>query len=663
MSKLSRYDLLISLVRSELRCQHDLGLTAQAQEENHLIASKSIEAWVFLADDLMCENNLSLQSRNTRIKRLLDYVSDCHISSLLSSLKCTYEVLISHISQKRVLQDYSDFKGQLEEKGVTDIGILLSPIKESLISVIASQTVVSSGCYQSDVKRHMWVCSHYLQFLNKLNFKDVGLEAKALSEYEQAELETSNLSSDSYEPYVRPLQAILKRWLKDWRYDGQRPKHGPGSVADTRRGKLEKYKALAVDERLTYLYGGLESLQSVFPFAVNTQLKRMSKLVFVPKNISKLRSISMEPASLQYIQQGCMESLYGYFRTQPQLRNILKLHDQHQNKSWAYHGSITNQYATIDLSHASDSVNWNFTKRLLSRVPHLLKWLICTRSTHTLLPDGRIIELTKFAPMGSALCFPVESLIFAAIAELSIKLSKEQALDRDKETGIRDTALGLSVYGDDIILPVYAAPLCIKILKACGFTPNEEKSYLEGPFKESCGGNFFCGYDITALKFSPKYDSSYDGAISPSAYTALCSYANLAYERGFSLLRLHCIKVIFEAGLKPLFVDNLDTSGAIFSPTPTNFHLKKVYRKRYQKYQFQYVGTKAVVEDDDPQDLIDEVIFKYDYFAQRAYHPKECNTAGAEVKGNTITFDSIQPYQRGTLLTQATKFSSCFSDV
>lgn len=671
MSKSSRYDLLISLIRHELKSEHVQAIDKSAVEHNSLLYCRSIEAWIFLTEDLMCENGLKDQARNTRISNLINLLNNHNISLTLLLLKKTYGLLIDHISQKKILSTYIDFKGQYTQDEVSLLGFLLSPIKESLTKVLASQTVVSSGCYRNECTRDMWICSHYLLFLTKINFKNSSLENKALEDYLSFEDETSNFDITVVSQFIQPIQRILANWLNDWDYDGLRPKHGSGSVADCNKQKVEKYLSFATDQKIHRLYHCDKALtDSILPFGgIVRSLVRQSKLQFVPKNISKLRSISMEPATLQYLQQGCMESLYNYFRVQPQLKRILKLQDQSQNKSFAYDGSITDRYATIDLSHASDSVHWGLTKVLFKKVPKLLYWLICTRSTHTLLPDGTPLELTKFAPMGSALCFPTESLIFAAIAKLAVQLSIEEDLDRDNETGIRSRNTFITVYGDDIIIPQYAAQKCISLLGLFGFTPNEEKSYLRGPFKESCGGNYFCGYDITAIKYAPSFDEHHKMGVSPEAYTALCSYANLAYERGLYLFRLHCIRLLFESGCKPIFVDNFDEAPGIYSPTPTNFHLKKVYIKRYQKYQLIYTGTKtiekAVTEDLKPHV---EHVFLYDYLLNKNFNNREGVATSllqlnARITDGCIVFDCESPYARSTLLPQVLKYTLCKKDI
>lgn len=226
------------------------------------------------------------------------------------------------------------------------------------------------------------------------------------------------------------------------------------------------------------------------------------------------------------------------------------------------------------------------------------------------------------------------------------------------------------MYGDDIIIPQYAAALCSDILNEMGFTVNTDKSYLTGPFKESCGGNYFCGVDITPLKFNITVIKNAPFGVGPEAYEAYCSYANLAYEQKLPMLRLALIKQIFEAGLSPVFTDSLDKSPAIFSAHPTNFHLKKVYKKRYQKYQWMYTGIKPVYKSELAAEDIDEDIYYFDQLLALSKRKDESTNMynlnfSSSCKRDVIEIhtDTHERYMRETLLGNTTKFSVGYHDI
>jgi hypothetical protein len=154
------------------------------------------------------------------------------------------------------------------------------------------------------------------------------------------------------------------------------------------------------------------------------------------------------------------------------------LSDQTRNQRLAQEGSLTNALATLDLSSASDTIASSLVESLL---PY--EWwdfLRAFRSGKASTEDG-IVRLEKFSSMGNGFTFPLESLIFYSLAEACCN-------PEDHRT--------ISVYGDDIIVPSYAVPVLVKVLTSCGFLVNVDKSYFDGPFRESCGKDYLSGIDV-----------------------------------------------------------------------------------------------------------------------------------------------------------------------
>jgi hypothetical protein len=94
--------------------------------------------------------------------------------------------------------------------------------------------------------------------------------------------------------------------------------------------------------------------------------------------------------------------------------------------------------------------------------------------------------------MGSALCFPVESLVFWGIAVATIW----------KIVGDRDLAAQkVYVYGDDIIVANDYAEEVMLQLEKCGLKVNTDKSaYGDHFFRESCGVDAWKGFDVTPYR-------------------------------------------------------------------------------------------------------------------------------------------------------------------
>lgn len=213
--------------------------------------------------------------------------------------------------------------------------------------------------------------------------------------------------------------------------------------------------------------------------AVNMNLKCESTtynlISFVPKNAKTHRSIAIEPLLNSYVQKGIDTEL----RIKLKAKGI-DLSDQSRNQRLAQIGSSDGSLCTVDLSSASDSVAIALVKLLLP--PAWFAFLDQCRSPAYKL-DGQISRYHKFVSMGNGFCFPLESLIFAALTRSVIHFHGS-------------TCRTMGIYGDDIIAPNEVFDDLRKVLAFCGFSFNEEKSFNAGPFRESCGADWYEGRDV-----------------------------------------------------------------------------------------------------------------------------------------------------------------------
>jgi hypothetical protein len=157
------------------------------------------------------------------------------------------------------------------------------------------------------------------------------------------------------------------------------------------------------------------------------------------------------------------------------------LNGQDVHRSLARRASRDGALATIDLRNASDTISRRLVELLLPSDWYSL--LDACRSKKTLI-KGRWRILEKFSSMGNGFTFELETLLFLGILHGATNL-----------TPGRD----LYCYGDDIIVPVEHYALCTETLSLFGFEPNLKKSYGQGFFRESCGGDYFLGYDVRSL--------------------------------------------------------------------------------------------------------------------------------------------------------------------
>jgi hypothetical protein len=67
---------------------------------------------------------------------------------------------------------------------------------------------------------------------------------------------------------------------------------------------------------------------------------------------------------------------------------------------------------------------------------------------------------------------------------------------------VKDRVLAVpSTYGDDLVVWTVAYELTCEILTSLGFIVNEDKSYHNGSFRESCGGDYLAGEDVSSVYF------------------------------------------------------------------------------------------------------------------------------------------------------------------
>jgi len=202
-----------------------------------------------------------------------------------------------------------------------------------------------------------------------------------------------------------------------------------------------------------------------------------NRITTVPKNAKTDRCIAIEPLLNMFAQKG----IGGVIRQR--LRRVgVDLNNQVPNQDLARVGALTGEYATIDLASASDSVSSELVYRLLPS-----DWfaaLELCRSRVGILPSGEKIYYQKFSSMGNGYTFELESLIFWAL------ISSVQSLLGLVGSEVR-------VYGDDLIVSTATALPLIEVLSYCGFSVNAKKTFLTGPFRESCGKHYFLGEDVT----------------------------------------------------------------------------------------------------------------------------------------------------------------------
>jgi len=303
------------------------------------------------------------------------------------------------------------------------------------------------------------------------------------------------------------------------------PKHGPGSTADRLRPS-EKWDFEYWTERMESVFpswfyrSNLASDPHACLQPIETEIP--VKVISVPKTMSTPRIIAMEPASVQYAQQA-LKREFQQLVEHSELRELMGFVDQTRNQKMAREGSLTGHLATLDLSEASDRLSWSLVQFLFRPWPSVLEYLDVTRSRAANV-GGVVRHINKFASMGSALTFPVETMVFLAIAA-----SVQKGKSGRRYPSASQLAGRVSVYGDDIILPAHTADLAVARLGNFGFKVNSSKSFWTGLFRESCGAEWFNGTDVSVIRLRADLPRSRDDALLVSKAT---EFRNRCYNGG-----------------------------------------------------------------------------------------------------------------------------------
>jgi len=333
-------------------------------------------------------------------------------------------------------------------------------------------------------------------------------------------------------------------------------RNGPGAVAEGLTSNQKWYQLAAALEEgaVDPTRFGFESF--IFPSIKDSGLVELvsspvttprdcAKLISVPKNSTSRRTITVEPVLNMFIQQGLNTALRSSIERCSVLKNCLALTDQSKNQQLALIGSQTGEYATLDLKSASDLLDYSLVKEVFSRHEEFLLLMdLCRTET---VQEGSFppVQLRKFAGMGNALTFPVQSVVFAMISISAILFEDGK---RPSLWNVKRCSRRIRVYGDDIIIPTKYADQVVVWLESFGLIVNRKKSFTKGNFRESCGLDAYKGVDVTPIYLKDEPDVLKADASSVAGFVAAsnscwdrCLYAlaNSLAELAESVLQNH----------------------------------------------------------------------------------------------------------------------------
>jgi hypothetical protein len=227
----------------------------------------------------------------------------------------------------------------------------------------------------------------------------------------------------------------------------------------------------------------------------------------------------------QFVQQGLNDHLRMEINRCIVMRNCLSLSTQEPNQNLALEGSRTGDWVTVDLSSASDRLSTELVECAFAHRPRYLSAILNCR-TPSVDIGGTPMSIRKYAGMGNATTFPIQSYVFALVAIASMIGVGTKVVTQRKLIAL---ARNVRVFGDDIVIRREHFPAFAEWISSCGLVINRGKTFSKGNFRESCGLDAFRGTKVTPvyLKQDPCITST-----DPKAFVAVLSTCNQLWLQG-----------------------------------------------------------------------------------------------------------------------------------
>lgn len=422
---------------------------------------------------------------------------------------------------------------------------LKGPHMPTLLSELFTDILSEDGKLRLD--RSEGFLAKRVQQINQICYFAYKLEVKSSQEQERvayqkwidANNKCASFTRDRYAgmPGLDKARILVHRLLGGVNPTEILPRHSSGAVAEGSNPRT----GYPADRRWQYSAPWGRKLDSYYPqseyeyVSLNHLVDEVGKddewapqyarLAFVPKDARGPRGICCEHAGSQFIQQGLMTLLQDVI-SRARIRDLdspgapmrhvnvgeyIPLSKQEDMCELAWAGSLGGHLSTLDLEQASDSVPFGLVEYLFPA--HWVDAFRAVRADHVVGIDNQHHQLHMAFPMGSSSCFPVESLCFWSIC---------------KAAGVAHSKVW--AYGDDLIVETADSRRCIKLLELCGFTVNQSKSFVSGPFRESCGKDYLFGENVRPI-FLRRMPTQPLGHGPYAAWASLMSFVNQLEER------------------------------------------------------------------------------------------------------------------------------------
>jgi len=285
--------------------------------------------------------------------------------------------------------------------------------------------------------------------------------------------------------------------------------HGNGASENSASPLWKKMKKFSATEQVAKTLGPIyETLEGYIPPLEVTTAERFST---VDKTFKIRRPIGIQPSLNLYFQLG----VGGWLKTQLRQKWKVDLRDQDRNRVLACLGSMNGALSTIDLSAASDTISRGVIDYYFDDTA-FYEYISMLRTTHTAYSPTDLFENEKFSSMGNGFTFELETALFGAVVRACYRYLGHEA-----------TLCNFAVYGDDMIVLDECTSLVVEMLELHGFTVNTEKSFSGGPFRESCGSDYYLGLSVRNTFIKENFDEEPDLSV-------LIKSANALYRKTIS---------------------------------------------------------------------------------------------------------------------------------
>jgi hypothetical protein len=404
------------------------------------------------------------------------------------------------------------------------------------------------------------------------------------------------------------------------------PRHGPGAVSDLNKTRTWKYEFPCWPSRLNeaFPYGFFVNPRGDL-WSPNDEPENSDevpgRLLSVPKTFSKPRLITAEPTANQF----CQQALLKYLRqSMPHvLRRSVNFKSQEPSRLAALEASMGNGKVTVDLSSASDRLTCWTVERVFRRNPTLLYLLASSRTRYVVDGTGseefQLLALRKFAGQGSAVTFPIQTLVYTIMAITAVLLSTYgfgmQPYDSNLYGKIKKAAREVRIFGDDMIVPEKSLWFLDILVSHLQLKINLGKTHYQGSFRESCGMDAYQGFEVT-----PVYLSAVCLGKGAEDLLSWIDTSNLAHKAGLWSLSTWMDGQVDPKVNRIIPISRQSDSYSLARYTFTNGSTING-RKRYDKYLHQPVGLALVVTTDEERVASETDKMLLQYFTE--YTPVE----------------------------------------